>query len=106
MIEKSHNDPELPEVGHKPGTLNILWEHKFFLTSIIIIVLMFFLKGNIEKNIVIFSVLIAMLLLFFSLFLELPHSRYPIFRFIGQLAWYIAIGSALFMGWVRWINTD
>lgn len=96
----------MSEDSHETGAFNIFWEHKFILSSIVILFLMFILKGRVEKDIVIFSVLVAVLLLFWSLFVELPNSRYPILQLIGKLSWYIAIGSALFMGWIRWTNID
>lgn len=90
----------------KEGIYNITMEHKFILSSVIIIFLMFILKDILDKDFVMLFVLIAVLILFFSLFVELPRSRYAVLQLIGHLAWYIAIGSALFLGWTRWINTD
>ena len=98
------------EIEHKKGSLNVFLEHKFFILSISYIMGLLIYKrilnNPVPEEFLVFSVIIATLFLLYSLFLELPHSRYLIFQIIGHLAWYIAIGSALFMGWSRWINTD
>lgn len=74
------------------------------ITSLIICIKILNIK--IEEEFVIFPVMISVILFFYSLFMELPRSRYTILQMIGHLAWYISIGSALLMGWTRWINTD
>lgn len=98
------------EVEHKEGVLNIFLEHKFFVISVGYISWLFIYKqllGNtVSEGYLIFTVLAAVVLFFYSLFMELPHSRYPLVQLIGHLAWYIAIGLSLLMGWVRWISTD
>ncbi len=97
-------EEKISEVPHNEGVYHIAMEHKFIISSIAIIVFMFIFKDAIDKDFIMLSIVIASLIFLFSLFVELPRSRYPILQMIGQLAWYIAIGSALFMGWTRWTN--